>query len=101
DVVAINFRTTPEGSADSTDITVEATERKLGWVREAAGERFADLELAVFAFLVAVTDDAPRETIGGLMRRSGIGDRLDPDAALAAPAVLVGSVDRLIEALLA
>jgi probable F420-dependent oxidoreductase len=101
DVVAINFRTTPEGAADSADVTVEATDRKLGWVREAAGDRFDDLELAVFAFVVAVTDDDPRQAIDALMARRPVGDRLDADVALAAPAVLVGSVDRIAETLLA
>jgi probable F420-dependent oxidoreductase len=101
DIVAINFRTTPEGGADSTDITVEATERKLGWVRAAAGERLAEIELAVFAFLVAVTDDDPRQAISRLMERRPAGERLDVDTALAAPAALVGSVDRIVETLLA
>ena len=46
-----------EGAADPTDTTVEATERKLGWIRDAAGARLAEIELAIFAFVVAVTDD--------------------------------------------
>jgi probable F420-dependent oxidoreductase len=101
DVVAINFRTTPEGGADQSDITAEATDRKLGWVREAAGERFADLELAIFAFLVAVADGDPRDVVAGLTARLPASARLDPDAALAAPAVLVGSADRIADTLLA
>jgi hypothetical protein len=88
-----------EGGADATDITVEATERKLGWVRAAAGERLAEIELAIFAFLVAVTDDDPRRAIGQLMERRPAGERMDADAALAAPAALVGSVDEIVAAL--
>lgn len=100
-IVAINFRTTPDGGADQSDITAEATERKLGWVRQAAGERFAELELAVFAFLVSVTDEDPRQAIGSLMQRHLGGNHLDVDAVLASPVALVGSVDRIVETLLA
>jgi probable F420-dependent oxidoreductase len=99
DIVAINFRTTPEGAADQTDITGEATERKVGWVREAAGDRFADLELAIFAFMVSVTDADPKQAVEGLMQRLPAAARLDADAALAAPPILVGSPDRIAETL--
>ncbi len=35
----------------------EETDQKLGWVREAAGDRYDDLELNMLMFSVAVTDD--------------------------------------------
>ncbi len=42
--------TTRSGMAGETD-------RKLGWVRDAAGDRYGDLELNMVAFAVGVTDD--------------------------------------------
>ena len=48
-----------------------------------------------------MTDDDPRQAISRLMERRPPGERLDADAALAAPAALVGSVDGIVETLLA
>ena len=41
-----------------------ATDQKLGWVREAAGARFDDLEIQSLVGFVHVTDDA-RAIVGG------------------------------------
>ena len=35
----------------------DATDRKVGWIRESAGERFDELELSIVAPFVVVTDD--------------------------------------------
>ena len=35
----------------------EATEEKIGWIREAAGARFDDIELNVTVFAAIVTDE--------------------------------------------
>src|SRR5689334_20910954 len=48
DIVGFIPRARPDGkSQDVTDGTPEALEQKLTWVREAAGARFADLELGI------------------------------------------------------
>ena len=49
-------RTRPHGSWPIlSSVSAQATGRKLGWVREAAGDRFGQLELGVLAFAVEVT----------------------------------------------
>jgi hypothetical protein len=35
----------------------EATDRKLGWIRDAAGERFDQIELSINPWIVMPTDD--------------------------------------------
>ncbi len=72
----------------------EATLQKVEWVRAAAGERFADLELHCLTFVVRVTDD-PRAVVEGMAGAFGI----TPDEALAAPQVLAGSVDAICDTL--
>lgn len=37
-----------------SSVSAQATGRKLGWVREAAGDRFGQLELGVLVFAVEV-----------------------------------------------
>lgn len=96
DVVAINVnlnagvideRAFPDGAPD-------VTERKLGWIRDAAGDRFDDLELQVRVHLAVVTDD-----------RASIIDELAPafgltaEAASATPHALIGSVEQICDQL--
>ena len=47
----------------------EATEEKLGWVRDAAGDRFDDIEISILKLVTIVTDgrDAVSEKVGGGM----------------------------------
>ena len=41
DIIGIDPRSLPGGGPDVTDITEAAVDRKIGWIREAAGERWA------------------------------------------------------------
>ena len=74
--------------------TVEATEEKLAWIREAAGTRFDQIELQVRVHLAVVTDDA-----------RGVGESmapafgLTPEQALATPHALVGTHDEIADTL--
>jgi alkanesulfonate monooxygenase SsuD/methylene tetrahydromethanopterin reductase-like flavin-dependent oxidoreductase (luciferase family) len=60
DIVSINanLRDGTGGAETAADLTPERTRRKVAWVREAAGDRFADLELNALIGFAIVTDDA-------------------------------------------
>ena len=79
----------PDGSAERTD-------EKVGWVRDAAGARFDDLELQVRVHLTIVTDDR-----AGTADALAAGFGLSPEAALASPHSLVGTVEEICDELLA
>src|SRR5260370_26443397 len=51
-IIAIGSKITAQG-ADPTDATIE---QKIAWIKEAAGERFADLELRQTIYYMMVTD---------------------------------------------
>ncbi len=78
------------------DATADATDRKIGWIRNEAGARYADIELSIVVPFVIVTDD--REDTA-----SAIAGSLPPDTAadltaegvLASPHVLIGSIDEI------
>ena len=54
--IAIGSKITAQG-ADPTDATLE---QKISWIKEAAGERFADLELSQTIYDLEITDsDVP------------------------------------------
>ena len=74
------------------DASAEQTDKKLAWVREAAGDRFDDIELNMLVFLTVVTDD--REGVAqGMAPAFG----LTPDEALAVPHSWVGTIDQICE----
>lgn len=93
-IVGITNRALPDGSKDVEDTTAAATERKIAWVREAAGERFSHIELNIVCPTVEITSDsrAAAERIAATLPISA-------DDVLASPSVLLGSVDEIVEAL--
>jgi alkanesulfonate monooxygenase SsuD/methylene tetrahydromethanopterin reductase-like flavin-dependent oxidoreductase (luciferase family) len=100
-IVGIDVRTTADGMPDVADITAEATAHKVAWVRQAAGERFGDIELSVFAPPIAVTDDDPRRAADRLLQACGFGlaSQSSVEQVLARPQALIGSVEHIIEML--
>ncbi len=75
-------------------MSAEATEEKLGWVREAAGDRFDDIEISILKFATIVTDarDDMAGKIGGAMG-------MDAETFLASPHSLVGSAEQIADEL--
>ena len=92
DIVSFNFNNAAGrlGSASVASADEAETLRKIQWVREAAGERFEQVELELGAYFVAVTDDRDRAA-------SAIGQRfgVPSDAILHHPHALIGSVDEI------
>ncbi len=94
------FGDRPEPRADPRSITFAATEEKIGWVRDAAGDRFADLEFNVYPTVVPVivTDharDEARAAIDRIRARTGID--IGEDDLLGSPHAFIGSIDGLVE----
>lgn len=73
----------------------EATDEKLGWIKDAAGDRLDSLELSVTIFLANVTDD--RDSIAASVA-SGL--RSEPRDVLDMPHFLIGTVNQLVDDLL-
>jgi len=97
DIVGLNVNLA-KGVIDAEagrDGTAARTDEKVGWVREAAGGRFADLELQVRVHLVVVTGDR-----AGTAAALGPAFGLTAAEALASPHALAGSVEEICEDLL-
>lgn len=79
---------------DAGRTPAEEAEHRLGFVHDAAGDRFADLEIESSPFFSEVTDEpgATVERVAKMMRAS-------TDGLLDHPNVLIGSVDEVIERL--
>ncbi len=96
DIVAVNVNL-KAGVIDERafpDGTPEATDRKIGWIREAAGSRSHEVELQVRVHLAVVTDDRAG-TIEQLAPAFGLSTR----DAEETPHALVGSVSEICDQL--
>jgi probable F420-dependent oxidoreductase len=93
DIVGLDPRSLPGGGSDPDDVTEEAIERKVGWIRDAAGSRWPQLELNIALF--DVDADFRRRTGAPPTRRGN----LDEDAVARSPHYLVGDAAEMIETL--
>jgi probable F420-dependent oxidoreductase len=94
DIVSVNYNLS-EGRVNrkvAQTGLAEATAEKLVWIKEAAGDRFSEIELAVSIFVANVTDD--REAMAEAMA-PGIG--CEPRDILEIPHFLIGTVEQIIE----
>ena len=69
-----------------------ATDEKLQWIRDAAGDRFDEIELSVTIFLATITDDRDSMAAGVA---AGLG--MEASDILDMPHFLIGSVEQIAE----
>ena len=99
DVIGLAPRILPSGRSDPRSLTVEATAEKIGWVREAAGDRFESLELNAYPSVsrIIVTDHARREAgvlADRLRARTGVD--ITVDELLESPHVFIASIEGFV-----
>jgi probable F420-dependent oxidoreductase len=101
DIIGFLPRARPDGQGqDITDATSQSLEQKITWVREAAGARFADLELGILVAQVLTTED--REQAAHLIASTlARGFKVSTEVILQAPYLLLGTVEQICEDLLA
>jgi probable F420-dependent oxidoreductase len=100
DIVGFAPRILPVGAPDPASITFDGTREKLGWVRDAAGDRFDDLVLNVYPSGVApaIVDDPLRhaaEFAESLTRRSAVA--ISAEEVLDSPHFFVNTVEGFVE----
>jgi probable F420-dependent oxidoreductase len=96
DIVGLSGITFRQGGAAPPDLSgwrVAAIDERLRLVREAAGDRFPQVELNALVQRVVVTDDR-RGAAEELSRRW---TQLNASEILASPYVLIGTFDRIVE----
>jgi alkanesulfonate monooxygenase SsuD/methylene tetrahydromethanopterin reductase-like flavin-dependent oxidoreductase (luciferase family) len=96
DIVGIN-PSIPAGEVGpeaARDAAADRVDQKLTWLRDAAGDRFDDIELNALVFVVNVTDDPDpvREMMAGIFG-------VTPDLVAASPYVWIGSTGEIADQL--
>jgi len=95
DIISIMPRSKRDGSGlEDADAGPEAFTRKVAWIREAAGDRFATIELNTLVQTVVITDH-PRAAAEPLAKEY----EMDPEQVFETPLVLIGSVDQIAQTL--
>ncbi len=90
-----NLRSGDGSSPDTAlSMTPAATDQKVAWVRDAAGDRFDDLELQSLVGFVYVTNEATK-ILDGIATAFGV----SIDEARLAPPCLVGTEDEIVASL--
>jgi probable F420-dependent oxidoreductase len=96
DIVSLNFNNSAGklGAQGVGSSTAALTDEKIRWIRDAAGDRFADIELEIGAYFTVVTDDMG--TVAKMASMFG----LPPDEFAQHPHALIGSVESICEQLI-
>jgi probable F420-dependent oxidoreductase len=91
DIVGFNPKPLPRGGHDWAGSTAQARDEQVAWVREAAGERFARLELSMVAYR-AIVADRPMDVAEDLAAEYGVTSQ----QLLTLPDFLIGSVAEIV-----
>jgi probable F420-dependent oxidoreductase len=96
DIVGINpaIRSGRVDAAAARDGSAAMTDQKLAWVREAAGDRYDDIEVTLLMFMATITDDraATLASVAPLFA-------MDPEGLAEYPHAWIGSIDQIVESL--
>ncbi len=98
--VGLAPRIRPGVVVEPHSLTLAATAEKIGWVREAAGDRFPELELNVYPTVSPViVTDRPDPEVEALAERlhDRTGITISPAELLESPHIFIGSIDGLTE----
>jgi probable F420-dependent oxidoreductase len=98
-IVGFAPRILANGAPDPASVTWEGTREKVGWVREAAGDRFDELVLNIYPSMTAPSiTDRPlaeaRAVAERITERSGIA--ISAEAMLESPHIFIGTVDDFV-----
>jgi len=94
DIVSLNFDNSsgklgPEGIGSST---AELTDQKIRWVKEGAGDRFADIELEIAAYFTIITADGD-----GTRAKMAPMFAMPPEVLAEHPNALIGTIDEICD----
>jgi probable F420-dependent oxidoreductase len=96
DIVNVNFNLA-DGRVSRALVRsglADATDEKMAWIRDAAGDRLEEIELSITVFLANVTDD--RESVAAPLA-AGLGAEVSQVYEM--PHFLIGTVDEVVDQL--
>src|SRR5581483_3612154 len=95
DIIGLHLKVNDDGTVDASERTETALSRKVEWVRQAAGERFAQIELNFLIAGVIIAEDQQQAAENFIRERGRPG--MTVEQLLASPYMLIGSIEQLTE----
>lgn len=95
DIIGLHLKVNDDGTVDAWEHTEEAIARKVEWIRQASGARFAAVELNLLIGSVVIAEDR-QEAAERRARESGRSGAT-AEQLLANPYLLIGSIGQIAE----
>jgi probable F420-dependent oxidoreductase len=95
DIIGLHLKVNDDGTVEASERTESALARKVEWVRQAAGERFAAVELNLLIARVIITQNQ-QLAAEQYIRESGQ-PGVTAEQLLTNPYMLIGSIEQLTE----
>ena len=99
DIVGLHFKVHPNNTVDAEERLESALARKVEWVREVAGDRFAEIELNLLLSGVIVADDRRQAAEERARQLQAAGSTVTAEVLLESPYWLIGNADEMEEQL--
>ena len=107
DTIQVMPRIRPQSEpVDAEEFTARSYQRKVEWIRDAAGTRFADIELGVQLLNLTITDDVDQALddlvaqFASTARSAGRALGPSKEEILSSPVVAIGSLDQVCDKLM-
>lgn len=104
DIISIVPSTTAEGRLKLSGITMAKTIERIDWIREAAGDRFGEIELNWTITMIVITDDREQTAemaLAALDRgfppNIAVDTRLSVEEILTSPYIAIGTFEEIAE----
>ena len=95
DIIGLQIKLDDSGAFDTSEYTEAALAQKIGWIRQTAGERFANVELNLVVGSVSITQN-PQLVAEQYIRETGL-SAMTAEELVASPYMFAGSVEQLVE----
>ncbi|WP_066913545.1 LLM class F420-dependent oxidoreductase [Millisia brevis] len=104
DIISLVPSTTAEGKLKLSGITMDKTRERIDWIREAAGDRFHEIELNWTITMIVITDDREQTAemaLAALDRgfppNIEVDARLTVEEILASPYIAIGTFEEIAD----
>jgi alkanesulfonate monooxygenase SsuD/methylene tetrahydromethanopterin reductase-like flavin-dependent oxidoreductase (luciferase family) len=94
-VIGLHIKVNDNGTVDATENIEETLAEKIGWIREAAGERFSSIELNMLLSGFALARNQ-QEAAQHYIRERELTDAT-VEQVLANPYVMLGTIEHMVE----
>lgn len=95
DIIGLHVRVKDDGTVDPSERTEAAIARKVQWIQQEAGDRFASIELNLLVNNIVITEDRRQAAEQYMREKARPGTTVEQ--ILANPYLFIGTIDQIAE----